>query len=282
MIARFLPTLAAILCCSCAVWAAPALEIVPLQHRLADEMAPLIRPLLAPGDVLVPNRTQLILQTSPERLTQIKQLLQTLDRSPHRLLISVRQSSNLSREELDASAQAQGNIPWNRPDQASLTLHGHFNQTGSDDDRNSLQQIQAIEGAPAQIQFGESRPTVTTVMTTAYGRRVIATQGMGYQDLTTGFSVVARLTGNGEVVLQVQPWSNRPDPLNKNLLRNQQASTALQGKTGEWLVIGSQNNGQTANQTQWLGHHYSTGKENAALLIKVDDLDAGKESPGSD
>lgn len=255
--------------------AAQPLEVIPLNHRFAEEMAPLLRPLLAPGDVLVPSGNQLIVQTSPDRLAQIKQLLQSLDKSLHRLMITVRQGGDLSGEELDATARVQGEIPLNRPGQASLQLRGRFNQTDSDDNRNAEQRIQTLEGSAAQIQFGESRPAAIPVIT-AHGHRVMAARAVGYQELTTGFAVVARLAGDGNVLLDVTPWSARPDPFDSRNVRNQRASASLQARLGEWVVIGGQNSEQSMQQSQWLGHRYTTWNESATISIKVEDLDAGK------
>lgn len=255
--------------------AAPPLEVIPLNHRFAEEMAPLVRPLLAPGDVLVASGNQLIVQTSPDRLAQIKQLLQSLDKSAHRLMITVRQGGDLSREELDAGAGVQGRLPLNQPDRASLQLRGRFNQTDSDENRNAVQQIQTLEGSPAQIQFGESRP-VTVPVIGGRGNQFMVRRGVGYQELTTGFAVVARLTGDGNVLVDVMPWSARPDPFDSRNVRNQQASASLQARLGEWMVIGGQNSEQSAQQSQWLGHRYTTWNESDTISIKVEDLDAGK------
>ncbi|BBL70493.1 hypothetical protein MoryE10_10990 [Methylogaea oryzae] len=271
---RFILTVALVLS-SHAVAAAPPLEVIPLNHRFAEEMAPLLRPLLAPGDVLVPSGTQLIVQTSPERLAQIRQLLQSLDKSSHRLMITVRQGGNLSREALDAEAGLQGGMSLDGSGQPSLRVRGHFGQTDGEESRNAEQRVQTLEGAPAQIQFGASRPATVQVID-VHGNRVTAAPGIGYQDITTGFAVVARLIGDGNVRVDVTPWSARPDPFDSRNVRNQQASASLQARLGEWVIVGGQNNEQSAQQSQWLGHRYATWSERDTVAIKVEDLDAGK------
>lgn len=253
-------------------WAAPALEVIPLAHRMADDMAPLIRPLLSPGDVLVPSRTQLIVKTSPEQLAQIKALLKTLDKSLHRLSISFAQGDKLSLQELNATVDIGASLATGQP---SARLRGHFNQTGRDENRNAVQQIQTLEGAPARIQFGESRATAVPLVR-AYGNRVMVTEGVGYQELSTGFAVVARLTGAGDVLLEVSPWSDRPDSIDGRAVHSQRAVTSLKAKIGKWVVIGGQNSHQAVQQSQLLGHRYSTGNESTRLMLKVDDLDAGQ------
>lgn len=257
----------ALLLCHGYAWAASSFEVIPLAHSLADQVAPMVRPFLSPGDVLVPSRNQLIIKTSPEQLAQIKALLKTLDKSPHRLSISVRQGDRLSLDELNAAA---GVTVANNPQ-----LRGHFSQTERSESNNAVQQIQTLEGAPAQIQFGESRATTVPIVS-AYGNQVVVTQGVGYQELSTGFAVVARLAGDGNVLLNITPWAERPDLRGNNAVRSQQASTSLKARLGEWMVIGGQNSSQDMQQNQLLGHRYATWNENTSLMLKVDDLDAGQ------
>ena len=67
------------------------MEIIPLQHRMTDDVVPILRPLVAPGGTITGMNNQLIIKTTPDNLAEIKNVLQSLDRSPRRLLITVKQ-----------------------------------------------------------------------------------------------------------------------------------------------------------------------------------------------
>jgi type II secretory pathway component GspD/PulD (secretin) len=61
-------------------WAQGALEVISLRHRTADQIIPVLRPLLEPGGVLSGQYSSLIIRTSPENLAQIRAALDAIDR----------------------------------------------------------------------------------------------------------------------------------------------------------------------------------------------------------
>src|SRR5690242_19982240 len=84
------------------------LEVIPLGYRQAEDMIPMLRPLLAPGGTLTGMKNQLIVRTTPSNLAELKQVLAIADAAPRRLMISVRQTSGMdvSRD----SASVQGSV----------------------------------------------------------------------------------------------------------------------------------------------------------------------------
>lgn len=90
----------------------------------------------------------MIVNASPERIDDLRVLLQQLDTAPKRLLISVDNNDSNFQDD-------RGN--------ARVIHYGTSNREGG------LQQIQASEGQPALIQVGQSIP-VTSTSTDGYGR----------------------------------------------------------------------------------------------------------------
>src|SRR5689334_17290558 len=84
------------------------LEVIPLGYHQADEVIPILRPLLAPGGTITGMKNQLIVRTTPDNLAELKQVLATVDSAPKRLMISVRQSAGMD-ESRDAQS-AQGSV----------------------------------------------------------------------------------------------------------------------------------------------------------------------------
>lgn len=248
---------------------------LPLYHRHADEVVQLLRPLLEPGEVIIPNRSSLIVRASPQRIAEIRDLLRQLDKRPHRLVIHVRQSGGMSAEELNAAARVQGRIDANDFSDSSLRIQGQIRRSDTRESEGSTQQIQTLEGSPARIALGTSRavPAPGNVVIYDGGHAVVA-PGLQYQDLTTGFAVLPRLTGAGEVQLEISPWSDRADPRYLGGVRTREAMTSVQVRLGEWVEIGGQTTGQTSEQDQLLGHSYRTSRESHGILLMVEDLDA--------
>ncbi|HEY9530001.1 MAG TPA: secretin N-terminal domain-containing protein, partial [Burkholderiales bacterium] len=73
--------LAAILTCfAVAAAAQQALEIIPLRYRTAEQVLPVLRPLLETGATLTGQRNQLIVRTSSANLAELRQALEAIDR----------------------------------------------------------------------------------------------------------------------------------------------------------------------------------------------------------
>ncbi|MCA1805702.1 MAG: hypothetical protein LC646_10295 [Xanthomonadaceae bacterium] len=84
------------------------IQVIDLQGRSAQEMIPLIQPLLDEGDAITGTGYQLILRTRPENLARIEAVVKRLDQAPKRLRITVH------RGELDTREQYRHDIRLER------------------------------------------------------------------------------------------------------------------------------------------------------------------------
>ena len=66
-----------------------ATEVLPLQHRTSAEMLPTAQSFLGKDGTVSTFENKLIVNASPERIDDLRALLQQLDTAPKRLLISV-------------------------------------------------------------------------------------------------------------------------------------------------------------------------------------------------
>ena len=86
------------------------MEIVPLRHRLVDDLVPTLRALLAPGGTVTGLQDQLVIRTTPENLAELKRVLGALDTKLRTLRITVRQDveahSRLREDEFSARVRA--------------------------------------------------------------------------------------------------------------------------------------------------------------------------------
>ncbi|BBL76413.1 secretin N-terminal domain-containing protein [Methylomagnum ishizawai] len=235
---------------------------IEVYHRPAEELAELIRPLLGPFETVVPARNQLILKASPERVGEIRSLLDQIDRSPHRLLITVIQGSNLSKDALDTGLGLQGRAG---PGGAGIGLGGHSYRLENRDAAGATQQVQTLDGAAASIQAGSQIPVPTQSMY-GYG-------GIDYRPVTTGFSVTPKLMG-GQVLIDISPWSDRPSRDQGGVIATQGLHTQVKAALGEWIELGGQTETTTRESHGYTGHTYSTRSQDNRTFLKVEDLDA--------
>jgi type II secretory pathway component GspD/PulD (secretin) len=83
------------------------LEVIPLNNRQAQDLLPIIRPLLDLNETVSGMGYQLIVQASPRKLREIKSLLKTIDTQRINLRITVKQGtrSQLNKLELEIGAE---------------------------------------------------------------------------------------------------------------------------------------------------------------------------------
>src|SRR5258706_15326332 len=99
---RLLALVAAMLMTSLAFAQATVLEVIALRYRTAEQVIPVLKPLLDRSGTLSGMQNQLIVRTTPANLAELKQVLATLDAQPRQLMITVRQDAVLERERTQA------------------------------------------------------------------------------------------------------------------------------------------------------------------------------------
>ncbi len=175
------------------VFAAPSfgqgtLEVIPLRHRTADQVIPILRPLLEPGGALSGQYNQLIVRTSPGNLAQIRAALDAIDQPARRLLISVR--FDLAQDTARRDVQGAARITSDGNSSAAVRI----DNTSSRQDERVDQRVQVLEGGRATIAAGQSRPLRQREVIQTPGGRVVQ-ESTVIQDASTGFEVVPRLSG---------------------------------------------------------------------------------------
>ncbi len=263
------------------------IEVITLRYHSAEEMLPLIEPLLNKNGVgkngaVTGMQNRLIIRTDPATLAQIKTVLANLDTQPKRLQITVRQHS--TREALSRDADVYGSlggrsgrvrIPDNGNSGARVEARGEHGRLGAridstrDLERGSdTQTLQVLEGNAAFIRVGQSVP-ITARSVIRDGRGVTVVEDTQFQDATTGFYVLPRLAGD-KVTLEIRPQRNTVD--SQGGLAIQEAATILSARLGEWIELGGI--GQSLDRSGQ-GTVYSTrdmSEDRRSIFVRVDAL----------
>ncbi len=247
-------------------------EVIPLGYRSINEIIPLVRPLVSPDGSVGGLQGQLVVTTTSKKMAEVRKLLAVLDKSPARLLISVKRGKSLSSNQGSASVQgAAGNITINEGGIATGDTHKeHHGKEGNslsvrlksnsqNEQSNLIQQVQVLEGREAYISAGEEIPV--------RNRGVVAgpNGGYGYDSTafypaTTGFYAIPRLKGD-EVFLEINTVSRQRNNLRINTHDSRQGwqsgpniavsnvRTTARGKLGEWIAIGGINQSGSSRQS---------------------------------
>lgn len=267
---------------------ASEMEIIALKHRSADEVLPIIRPLLDRDAVASGMDYQLILRTSEKNSQQIKKLLERIDVPPRRLQISVMQ--NVDSETVARLIEVSGSVGIRRNARISVPGNGNNNglnveagqgrdrlaakviSTRSLEDEHKTQQIQVLEGGRALVSSGQSVPvTQRQVIQQPWGTQIV--ESIQYQDVNSGFFVQPRL--NGDIVtveISAQNDSLAPNTGNTPSLRVQQTSTTVSGRLGEWMVVGGTARQGESHDGTLSTRSIGTVAEQRKVLIKVEEV----------
>jgi hypothetical protein len=232
------------------------LKIIPLKHRSAEELIPVIRPMLGPGENVGGMQYQLFVRASDKRLSDIDLLLAEVDRARKNLKITLEQDVARSGSATSQGISGEGRtgnvrvIVPSRREPGGLVIGGTETEsmryritrsTGSSQDNNS-QFISVLEGMPAFICVGQSLPYVQRFLVFA-GNRVSYGQDTQFLNVTTGFDVLPRLNGN-QVELEIAPRLSFVGNGGIQDVRFQELRTTVSARLGEWVDLGGMTSGR--------------------------------------
>jgi len=264
------------------------LEVIPLHYRMAEEIIPIIQPLLAREGSVSGFQGQLIVRTTPANLEEIKRILASLDTAPRQLVITVRQETGVERSR--SSAEVSGSVGG---DHGRVTIPGSggtrggnvvlrdgddplrvnvLEGTSSETDR-SEQTVRVMEGREAFVRIGQSVPVrERQVQRTVVGGRVVeqVVEGAQYRDVASGFYVLPRVSGD-RVTLDV---SSQRESLSRRSAGNvnvQSLVTTVSGRLGEWMEIGGVGQDASGRQAVLLGRSATASRDSRRVLIKVEE-----------
>jgi type II secretory pathway component GspD/PulD (secretin) len=271
-----------VLCLTALTTQAETIATIQLRNRPAEDIIPLVKPMLGPGDAITGQGFQLFLRAPADTQAQVKQMISTLDVAAKMLLISVFQGNqrDLRALSVEGSFQARdgdGSVSIGtgkergRGGDVSFSTRNASGGANVISTRGRLQdnpihQLRVSEGSEGYIETGESIPYFSGAQWLAPGAIV---GGVDYKDVTTGFYVLPRVHGE-QVTLQVSPFKQSLSNKRGGDINTQSAHTTITGRIGEWLPIGGTTE-QTRQSRNSIGSYSSTQSRNEeSIWIKAD------------
>ena len=238
------PLLTFLLLCIAFAAMASELRTFDLRHRSAEELIPIIRPVLDVEGAISGTGYTLIVRSNRGNLEQIATLVKQLDQAPQQLLITVEQGGG--QQSRRSGAEVSGST------EQGVGAHIYSTERESLDDIG--QRLRVMEGQWAAIRAGQSIPQVVQQYRhSAAGSEV--EHRIEYKDVDSGFEVRPLVSGD-EVTLEIRPFRAIPAD-SGGIIEQQSLSTTVRGKLGEWLEIGGHTEQQRKDER---GIIYSTGK----------------------
>jgi type II secretory pathway component GspD/PulD (secretin) len=263
---------------------ADSINTIQLQNRPAEEVIPIVKPMLGPNDSVSGQGFQLFLRSSPETLAQVKQMISNLDVAAKMLQISVFQGNDRDLRALSLSGNVQvqsgdanvsigtnrnkdrnaggGDVSYSTRNASAgastISTRGRLQD-------NPIHQLRVTEGTEGYIETGEQIPYFSGA--SWWGPEAVV--GVDYKDVTTGFYVLPRIHGD-QVTMHVSPFKQSQSKTRGGDINTQSAKTTITGRMGEWLPIGGTTE-QTRRSQSSTGSYTSTqSRNNESIWIKAD------------
>ena len=278
-ILRILDVVLMLICAAASHAQQSVLEVIQLKYRNADQIIPMLKPLLAPGGTISGMQNRIIVRTTPENLDELRKVLDMVDNAPRRLLISVRQDSAASdsRDEAEISGSigndgARVTVPGTRSQQGGTArirrgddvVRGRAESSQSAFSDRGVQKVQVLEGNEAFIDVGQSVPIPS-------GGGAAAQASTQYRDVGSGFRVRPRLSGD-RVTLEI---STRRDSLgdpNTQSFNVQHVDTVISGRLGQWMELGGIGQASVQHDSGTVSRRSNSGVDDRRVLLKVEEL----------
>ena len=260
----------------CLIWFATfsinlqaATEVIALDYLTANDVLITVQSVLGNEGRASVYGNQLIVSATPEKIAELRSVINQLDTQPKRLLISLDTVGNQSQRErgyrVDGSASigdveiTAGKGEVNGKDQVRI-INDSSNRRGS-----GVQQVQATEGYPALIQVGQSVPIRSTNVG-PYGQRSSTTQ---YRNVTTGFLVTATVSGD-RVNISIRSNNDSLSRTQPGTINVQSTDTRVNGRLGEWIPFGGISSETQGQDGGFLRNSTSSGNEEMSMQIKIE------------
>ena len=246
-------------CLVAAVTWAQSLTVIDLKYRRAEELIPVLQPLLEQGGALTGQDYKLFVRTSGSNLAQLRSAVQQLDKQQKQMRVSVRRSTALDVQQEQASAS--GTLSTRNGVSGSVRAGERSLQTQD----SSVSSVQVLEGNSAFIATGTTVPIVTAVAVGG-GKRPFVAGTIEQRNLQRGFMVTPRVNGD-QVILEI---SQQDERVGGNGIQSQSLNTQVIGRLGSWIQLGGVSETSSSSSTGILSRSYSTGGNELSVWVKVD------------
>lgn len=264
-------------------WAVETVEVVTLRYHRAEQVIPLLQPLVGPAGAVTGMQNHLVIRADAAAHAQIRRVLAEVDIAPRRLLITLRQ--NTSRAELGRDAGVYGRFAGEDGqlaigDRAAPGVtrvearHGrsilgaHVTERSEGEAATDTQQLQVLDGGRAFIRLGQAVPfTTRSTYVNPYGATVVdQTQ---FVDVVSGFEVSPRVSGES-VILEIMPQRDSLRPNGE--IHTQRAATTLSARLGEWTELGAIDQSGSQDASATLYSQQRSQSDRRGVFIRVDEL----------
>ncbi len=234
----------------CGLVMAAEIRVIPLQHRPAAELVPVVRGMIDQAGTVAAYENKLIVRADEETLAAVADLVKRLDTERQTLGIRVRQT--LSEGHALREAHARGSleagdvgigIVGTSPRRGGVMVGGahpddprvQYSRRIGNMQRSSEQFVQVLDGEEAFISVGQEVPFERELSVVA-GYYFGISRALDFREVTTGFLVRPRLQGD-HAALEITPHMAFLDGEAEDALTFQSLVTTVRIPVGVWYNL---------------------------------------------
>ena len=264
--------LALLLCCATSF--AQDMQIIDLHFRRADDLIPILQPLLAPGDAITGLDDKLFIRADPATLARVIEMIGVIDQPPRQLLITVGQDStaDVTAAGVRGAATVSGgdvSAGVNRPPGTGNSAQVVAIERSTRTSVRNVSSVRALDGTEAYIAVGQQVPFTSTQVAPGWGGPVV-TRSTTFRDVGTGFYATARVNGD-MVTLSISPRQQSYDRARGGTIRTAGADSTITARLGEWVELGAVRESGSGADGGLLVWGRRTAQSQYATWIKVEE-----------
>lgn len=256
---------------------AQSLATIPLHYRMAEDLLPILQPLVPQGATLTGTGDMLFVRADAATLGHIREAVASLDRAPRQLLITVGQVTNA----MDSGTSVRGSgtigsgdlqVGVNRPPQDSTGGQVVVRSGTASDAMRNVSSVRALEGYETYVSLGQSRPSTSTTVTGGTYYPPVVSQSTEFRDTQTGFYATPRVSGD-RVTLEISSRQQRfsGDARNAQVTTGS-LTTTVSGRIGEWIPVGGTVDDAAGSDSGLLTWGTRSGSTQYAAWVKVEEV----------
>jgi len=243
-------------------------EVLTLKYRNAEQVLPILRPLVEPGGAVSGMNNQIILRASRGNIDELRRVLASIDTRPRRLMILVRQDTA---ENIQGSG---GGLSGSINSRGGGELGARVFDSRNASDERLIQRLQVLEGYPATINVGQSVPVPSRNVTgavTGANQGFLISETITYRDIGTGFEVVPRVSGD-TVQLEISPRRETPGNAGPGSVNSQRITTTASGRLGEWFELGGASQQESRQSSGLLYGSSGERRDVRRVWVRVEEI----------
>lgn len=247
--------------------AAPTIETIQLNHRLASEVLPEIQAFLPKNATARAFNELIIIKAEKHEIETLRQLIYKLDTPAQRILISVLKTYDTISDR--RNVELSGDIEISDSHAAGqVKLEGWSTK----DNKNSDQYFQArgIAGRPILIAMGEIIPQKEQYLVLRDDISLAINEITHYLDINSGFEAIATILPNHQTIIEIHPGFGQYITQN-GIIQHSRLFTSVSGPIDTWLEIGQLHHQKNIEKAGTTSYHSESQKQQA-IYIKVEQL----------